>query len=237
MLDKTYQPQAIEDAIYDAWEKAGAFAAGAPQRAAGASLRHRHPAAQRHRLAPYGARPQQHAAGHPRPLRAHARARRAVAARHRPCRHRHPDGGRAPIDGAPGAEPPRHGARGIHQARLAVEGRVGQHHRRPAEAARLLVRLVAAPLHHGRGPVARRAQGLRRALPRRPHLQGQAPRQLGPRSPDRHLRSRGRAGRDQGPSLASPLSDRGRQRRLYRRRHHAARDHARRHRRRRASRR
>ena len=29
MLDKTYQPQAIEDAIYGAWEKARAFAAGA----------------------------------------------------------------------------------------------------------------------------------------------------------------------------------------------------------------
>ena len=33
MLDKTYQPQAIEDAIYGAWEKAGAFAAGATARA------------------------------------------------------------------------------------------------------------------------------------------------------------------------------------------------------------
>ena len=34
------------------------------------------------------------------PLRAHARQGRAVAARHRPRRHRHPDGGRAPADGA-----------------------------------------------------------------------------------------------------------------------------------------
>lgn len=32
MLDKTYQPQKIEDAVYGAWEKAGAFAAGAPGR-------------------------------------------------------------------------------------------------------------------------------------------------------------------------------------------------------------
>jgi len=32
MLDKTYQPQKIEDAIYGAWEEAGAFAAGAPGR-------------------------------------------------------------------------------------------------------------------------------------------------------------------------------------------------------------
>jgi valyl-tRNA synthetase len=33
MLDKTYQPQNIEGAIYGAWEKASAFAAGAPGRA------------------------------------------------------------------------------------------------------------------------------------------------------------------------------------------------------------
>jgi valyl-tRNA synthetase len=32
MLDKTYQPQNIEDAIYGAWEQANAFAAGAPGR-------------------------------------------------------------------------------------------------------------------------------------------------------------------------------------------------------------
>ncbi len=33
MLDKTYQPQKIEDAVYGAWEEANAFAAGAPDRA------------------------------------------------------------------------------------------------------------------------------------------------------------------------------------------------------------
>jgi valyl-tRNA synthetase len=33
MLDKTYQPQRIEGAIYDAWEGARAFAAGRPERA------------------------------------------------------------------------------------------------------------------------------------------------------------------------------------------------------------
>ena len=32
MLDKTYQPQNIEDAVYGAWEEANAFAAGAPGR-------------------------------------------------------------------------------------------------------------------------------------------------------------------------------------------------------------
>src|SRR5262245_59810689 len=34
MLDKTYQPGTIEVEIYAAWEKAGAFAAGRPERAA-----------------------------------------------------------------------------------------------------------------------------------------------------------------------------------------------------------
>src|SRR3990170_3886449 len=33
MLDKTYQPQKIEGAIYRAWEEANAFAAGRPERA------------------------------------------------------------------------------------------------------------------------------------------------------------------------------------------------------------
>src|SRR5688572_31601156 len=33
MLDKTYQPQKIEGAIYRVWEDAGAFAAGRPDRA------------------------------------------------------------------------------------------------------------------------------------------------------------------------------------------------------------
>ena len=32
MLDKTYQPQKIEGDIYRAWQKASAFAAGAPGR-------------------------------------------------------------------------------------------------------------------------------------------------------------------------------------------------------------
>jgi valyl-tRNA synthetase len=34
MLDQTYQPQTLEGEIYAAWEKAGAFAAGRPERAA-----------------------------------------------------------------------------------------------------------------------------------------------------------------------------------------------------------
>ena len=69
-------------------------------------------------------------------------------------------------------------------------------------------------------------------LPAGADLQGQAPRQLGPQVPDRHLRPGGAAGRGEGPSLAHPLSDRGRARPLHHRsRNHAARNHAGRHRR------
>ena len=38
-----------------------------------------------------------------------------------------------------------------------------RHHRQPAQAARRVLRLVARALHHGRGAVARGAQGVRRS--------------------------------------------------------------------------
>ena len=80
-----------------------------------------------------------------------------------------------------------------------MEGGIGRHHHQPAQAARRLLRLVARALHHGRGAVARRAQGVRRALQRGADLQGQAAGQLGPeaaapRSPtSKCSRSRSRA--------------------------------------------
>ena len=129
----------------------------APAVKARKSLRHRHPAAQRDRLAAYGACAQQHAAG--RALSAsNACAGRdvLVAAGHRSCRHRHADGGRAAIDGAAGAGPPRSlAAREVREARLAMEGRVGRQHHQSVEAARRLLRLVARTLHHGRGRLSR----------------------------------------------------------------------------------
>ena len=51
------------------------------------------------------------------------------------------------------------------------------------------------------GPVEGRREGVRRALQRRAHLQGQAPRQLGPEVPDGDLRPRGGAGRGEGNFL------------------------------------
>ena len=69
-----------------------------------------------------------------------------------------------------------------------------------AEAPGCFLRLVARTLHHGRGPVEGRREGVRRALQRRADLQGQAPRQLGPEVPDGDLRPRGGAGRGEAES-------------------------------------
>ena len=72
-----------------------------------------------------------------------------------------------------------------------------------------------------------------------PDLQGQAAGQLGPEAAHRHLRPRSAAGRGEGAPLALPVSDRRQELRpddpFITRRHHAAGDHARRHRGRRAS--
>ncbi len=167
------------------------------------------------------------------PVRAHARQGRAVAARHRPRRHRDPDGGRAAVDGAPAARPPRDGPREVPGAGLGMEGGVRRHHHPPAQAARRVVRLVARALHHGRGLVARGAQGVRRALPRRADLQGQAAGQLGPEAAHRDLRPRSAAGRGaagiSGTSsypLEGKTFDPDDHIDLHHRRHHAAGDHA-----------
>ncbi len=77
----------------------------------------------------------------------------------------------------------------------------------PAQAARRILRLVARAFYDGRGAIARGDEGVRRALPRGPDLQGQATRQLGSQAQDRDLRSGSAAGRDQGPALAHQISD------------------------------
>ncbi|MGY3649426.1 hypothetical protein ACVWW2_004717 [Bradyrhizobium sp. LM4.3] len=122
-----------------------------------------------------------------------------------------------------------------------VEGRERRHHHQPAQAARRLLRLVARTLHHGRGPVQGRGQGVRRSAPRWPDLQGQAAGELGHQAAHRDLRSRSAADRGQGQPLVPALSDRGQDFQprgsleLHRRCHHAPGDHAGRHRRGRAS--
>ena len=97
-----------------------------------------------------------------------------------------------------GARPAGDGPRGVPRARLGVEGRIGRGDRPAAQAARRLLRLEPRALHSRRRAVARGRQGLRPALSRGAHLQGQATGQLGPEVPDGDLGPGSRPGRVQG---------------------------------------
>ena len=91
-MEKVYAPHEIERRIYERWESNGWFA---PQ-GDGAPLLHRHSAAQRNGHAAPGPCVSAHADGHAHALSPHARRRHAVAAGHRPRRHRDADGRGAP---------------------------------------------------------------------------------------------------------------------------------------------
>ncbi len=79
-------------------------------------------------------------------------------------------------------EPPGHGPRGLRRTHLGMEGAVGRDHRQPAAPAGRLLRLEPRALHPGRGPVRRRAQGVRHPAPPGADLSRQAPGELGSRS-------------------------------------------------------
>ena len=123
-------------------------------------------AAERHRQPAYGPRADLHLAGCAGPLSAHARARRAVAARHRSCRHRHRDR-RRPTSSPSGRST---------SARSAASKFVERVWEWKAESGGTIVdqlrRLGASPdwraraLHDGPGPGRRGAPGVRPALPR-----------------------------------------------------------------------
>ena len=114
-------------------------------------------------------------------------------------------------------------------ADMGVEGTFRRADQPAAEAARRLVRLEPRTFHHGRRAVARRHQGVRAAASGRAHLQGQAPGQLGPEIPHRHIRPRSAAGGDQGHAVVLRLSAGGRSGAQAHHRDDATRDHARRH--------
>ena len=157
----------------------------------------------------------------------------AVAAGHRPRRHRHADGGRAAAQRR-GQEAHRPRARGIRRARVAMEGAVRRHDRAADAPPRRLGRLVARALHDGRGPVARGHRGVRAPARGGPDLPRQAPGELGSGAAHRAVRPRGAVrgrGRVSLWHLRYPLE---RRQRPPRRRDHAAGDDARRHRRGRA---
>ena len=91
-MEKTFDAAEAEARIYADVGRRRAPSAPAPMRSARRDLLDHDPAAQRDRRAACRPRLQQHAAGHPDPLAPDARLRHALAARHRPCRHRHPAG-------------------------------------------------------------------------------------------------------------------------------------------------
>ena len=215
MIDKTYEPRAVEARIYEAWLEANAFAAGAGAKPGRRALLDRHPAAQRHGLAPHRARAQQHAPGHPHPLRAHARQGRALAAGHRPRRHRHPDDRRAPADGAPAARraarwAARSSSSRVWEWKAESGGTIMNQLKRLGASADWSRERFTMDETAARGPDGpRRHQGVRRAPQARPDLSRQAPGELAPGPRNRDLRPRSREHRGQRPDVAPPLPDRG----------------------------
>ena len=183
MLDKSYQPSAIEGPTYRLWEDAGAFAAGQPGRES---------------ARPFAiVIPPPNVTGSLHMGHALNNTLQDMLARFERMRGRdvlwQPG-----IDHAGIAtqmvverqlmerqEPDRrdHRPRGVRRAACG-NGRTssGGTDHRPAEAARRLLRLVARALHHGRGPVPRRAQGVRRSLPRRAASTGTSAWSIGTRS-------------------------------------------------------
>ena len=151
-----------------------------------------------------------------------------MAAGHRPCRHRHADGG-GTTAGLAGPGPPRHGPRSLPPARLGMEGAVRRHHHPPAPPPRRLARLAARALHHGRGPLRRRARDLRLPPPGRADLPRPAPGELGPEAADGDLRPGGGEPRGARPPVAPALPGGGRAGALPGGRHHPAGNHAGRH--------
>ncbi len=183
-------------------------------------------AAQRDRHAAHGPWLQPHDHGCADALPPHARLQHAVAAGHRPCRHRHPDRRRAPVAGRR-QEPARHRAQEFRRPGLGVEAGKRQHHHRPDAAHRRHGGLDARVLHDGRHPVGGGQRDLRAAVRRRPDLSRQTPGELGPGAAIGGVGPRGRERRGGRLPLAYPLPL-GRRHRVGRGRHHAARDHARR---------
>ncbi len=150
MMDKSFDAAAVEVRVSALWER-DRRVQGGPARSRGRrAVLHGHPAAQRDRQPAHGACPQQHAAGHSRPLSADERPRRSLAAGNRPCRDRDPDGGRAEARGSAGAGPADDRPRGVPQEGMGMEGRVGRSHRPAAQAARRLLRLEPGALHSRR---------------------------------------------------------------------------------------
>ncbi len=229
MLDKTFDPTAAEPRLYKAWEESGLFA----PRAATATATDGAADAYSIVIPPPNVTGSLHI-GHALNntlqdilVRYHRMLKqgRAVAAGHRPRRHRHPDDGRAPAGGRGQPRPPRDGPRELHRARLGVEGRERRHHHEPAQAPRRAPRPTSPANASPWASAAKLQDQMVRAVTkvfvelhkRRPDLSRQAAGQLAPAFGDGDFRPRGRKYRDEGPyvapapirwPMASPISSR-----------------------------
>ena len=147
-------------------------------------LRHPHAATERDRFAPHGARAEVHARGLAHSVPPHARLQHALAAGDGPRRDRDADGGRA---AAPtrGHDASRARARGVREARVAMEGRERRAHRRAAARPRRFSRLEALEVHDGRGHEPRRERSVRAPLRAGAHVPRDAAHQLVPGVPHR----------------------------------------------------
>ena len=189
-MDKSYSPRDIEPRIYAAWEAAGWFAPAGD----GDALLHHDSAAERDRHAAHGPRVPAHAHGHADALPSHGGRPHAVATRHRPRGHRDADGRRAPAERRSARSRQDTRPRSLRRARLGMEGRIRRHDLAPDAPARQFGRLVARPLHDGRGPLRGSARSVRAPARGRPDLSRPAARELGSGAAHRALRPRGRLG-------------------------------------------
>ena len=208
MIEKTYQPGAVESRIYEAWEKAGAFRAGRPERA---------------KAEPYCiVIPPPNVTGSLHMGHALNNTLQDILCRFERMRGKD-------VLWQPGTDHAGIATQAVVERQLMERQESSRAMGREAFIKRVwewkaqsggtiigqLKRLGAScdwsrerfTMDEGLSRAV--LQGVRRALPRGPHLQGQAAGQLGPEAENRDLRSRSAAGRDQGQSLAHQISDRG----------------------------
>ena len=188
-LPKTFDPAAIEQRWYAHWEANGLFR---PERPDAEPWTIVMPPPNVTGTLHIGHALDNTLAGHPDAPCAAAGQGCAVGGRHRPCRHRDADGGRAQAGRA------RQQKRTDLTPRCVRRAVSGNGRRSPAArsrascAASALVRLGERALHDGRGLFRRRHQGVRRPPQTGAALSRQAAGELGSRASDRDQRSRGR---------------------------------------------
>ena len=205
-MDPLYKPEGVEARWQETWRPRALRGRARRRRA---DLRHRDPAAERHRRAAHGARAQRVDPGPAHPLPPHARVLDAVAAGIRPRGHRDPERRRARAREG-GAEPPRPRPRGVRRADVGVARALRQGHLRAVPQARRLARLPARALHARRGLRARGAEVLRPPVRPRAPVPRQPHRQLVPALRERDLRPRGQPHGRERHALHRPLPARRR---------------------------